>query len=250
MGRFRTRVSQEAKALRLPIHQPPDRWLSTTQTDSSNPLYGAAPPPRPLCRRLFRLDCGTGSGRRVGRQRPSWSRPRGSAMRAPLSPCPWRSRAELWSCPTAGTYLNGAHAGSLVHLLHRVPALSCALTFTAQVPGPKKCALCRVKDRPSPTPHLSQQSLDQSPGNRWQLGAKCLRLFLILSLVPLPPSAALQNDLQAFDSGGLRWTDLSSPAHGAPPPPRGAHGVAASAGGVFVFGGSGACPAGDGCLGA
>ena len=68
---------------------------------------------------------------------------------------------------------------------------------------------------------------------------------------PRPPSAALRNDLQAFDPGGVRWTDLSEPAHGAPPPPRGAHGVAAAAGGgVFVFGGSGACPAGDGCLGA
>ncbi len=79
---------------------------------------------------------------------------------------------------------------------------------------------------------------------------KRLRLFPILSLVPRPPSAALRNDLQAFDPGGVRWTDLSEPAYGAPPLPRGAHGVAASAGGVFVFGGSGACPAGDGCLGA
>ena len=46
-------------------------------------------------------------------------------------------------------------------------------------------------------------------------------------------------DLHALDAVAMRWADLSNLTGGAPPPPRYGHGMAASGGALYVFGGYG-----------
>ena len=46
-------------------------------------------------------------------------------------------------------------------------------------------------------------------------------------------------DLHALDAVAMRWADLSNLTGGAPPPPRYGHGMAASGGAFYVFGGYG-----------
>ena len=51
------------------------------------------------------------------------------------------------------------------------------------------------------------------------------------------PAAGLLGDLHVYDSVQMSWTDISVPAYGVPPAPRGSHGLAVVNGLLYVFGG-------------
>lgn len=72
-------------------------------------------------------------------------------MRSPLSPCPRRSRAELWSCPTAGTYLDGAPKGHRVSVAGGTDGEVCLAGLAQMVRSAWQVCLAGLQIMPVPS---------------------------------------------------------------------------------------------------